>query len=143
RLNDLVQATLADVDVVCLCVPANEPIGPGDRFINEQLDDYPRAVKVAIVTKVDTVGPAKIAAQLLAVSGLREWADIGPVSAVGGDQLDVLIDVLIGHLPESPPLYPADSNTEETLEERIAEQIREAALADVRDELPHSIAVTV
>lgn len=144
RLNSLVQTTLGDVDVIGFCVPANEAIGPGDRFINEQLDQYPRARKVAIVTKTDAVGKAKVAEQLLAVSQLREWDAIIPVSAPRGEQLDVLVDELLQLMPESEhPLYPAETTTDEETTERIAEFVREAALEGVSDELPHSIAVTV
>lgn len=143
RLNDVVQSTLADVDVMCLCVPANEKLGPGDRFINEQLDQFPKAKKVAIVTKVDVASKTAVAAQLLAVSRLREWATIIPVSALTGDQLDILARELVALLPESEPLYPQETVTEEDLASRIGELIREAALEGVSDELPHSIAVTV
>ncbi len=143
RLNDVVQSTLADVDVMCLCIPANEKLGPGDRFIDEQLDQFPRARKVAIVTKVDAASKSAVAAQLLAVSRLREWAAIIPVSALTGVQLDILARELVALLPESEPLYPQETVTEEGLESRIAELIREAALEGVSDELPHSIAVTV
>ncbi|WP_400998226.1 GTPase Era [Agromyces sp. GXQ0307] len=144
RLNSLVQTTLGDVDVIGFCVPANEAIGPGDRFINEQLDQYPRAKKVAIVTKTDAAGKAKVAEQLLAVSQLREWDAIIPVSAPRGEQLDVLVDELLQLMPQSEhPLYPAETTTDEDTAERIAEFVREAALEGVSDELPHSIAVTV
>jgi GTP-binding protein Era len=84
-----------------------------------------------------------VAEQLLAVSDLREWDTIIPLSAVRDDQLDLLVDELIGLLPVSPQLYPADTITDEQLEDRIAEYIREAVLEDVRDELPHSLAVTI
>ncbi|TYL51025.1 GTPase Era [Agromyces mariniharenae] len=144
RLNSLVQSTLGDVDVIAFCVPANEPIGPGDRFINEQLDQYPNAKKVAIVTKTDATSKAKVAEQLLAVSELREWAAIVPVSAPKGEQLEVLVDELLALMPEAEhPLYPAETLTDEDVTERIAEYVREAALEGVSDELPHSIAVTV
>ncbi|MFK4729227.1 GTPase Era [Agromyces mediolanus] len=144
RLNALVQTTLGDVDVIAFCVPANEPIGPGDRFINEQLEQYPRAKKVAIVTKTDATSKAKVAEQLLAVSGLREWDAIVPVSAPRGEQLDVLVDELLALMPaSSQPLYPEEATTDEDVTERIAEYVREAALEGVSDELPHSIAVTV
>ena len=144
RLNSLVKSTLGDVDVIAFCVPANEAIGPGDRFINEQLDQYPRAKKVAIVTKTDAAGKARIAEQLLAVSELREWSAIIPVSAPRGEQLDVLVDELLSLMPVSEqPLYPAETSTDEDVTERISELIREAALEGVSDELPHSIAVTV
>jgi GTP-binding protein Era len=144
RLNSLVQTTLGDVDVIAFCVPANEAIGPGDRFINEQLDQYPNAKKVAIVTKTDATSKAKVAEQLLAVSELRDWATIVPVSAPKGEQLEVLVDELLALMPESEhPLYPAETLTDEDVTERIAEFVREAALEGVSDELPHSIAVTV
>jgi len=144
RLNSLVQSTLGDVDVIAFCVPANEPIGPGDRYINEQLDQYPRAKKVAIVTKTDATSKSKVAEQLLAVSQLRDWATIVPVSAPRGEQLEVLVDELLTLMPESDqPLYPAETLTDEDVADRIAEFVREAALEGVSDELPHSIAVTV
>ncbi len=143
RLNDVVKATLADVDVMCLCVPANEKLGPGDRFINEQLDQFPRAKKVAIVTKVDVASKSAVAQQLLAISELREWEAVIPVSALTGIQLDILAHELIALLPVSEPLYPQETVTEEGIEARIAELIREAALEGVSDELPHSIAITI
>jgi GTPase len=143
RLNSLVQATLSDVDVIGLCVPANEKIGPGDRFINEQLEQYPRARKVAIVTKIDAASKSTTAEQLLAVSALRDWEAIVPLSATSHIQLDVLTSELIRLLPVSPPLYPPDAVTDETVQERIAEYVREAVLEGVEDELPHSLAVTI
>ncbi|MFF9562566.1 GTPase Era [Leifsonia sp. NPDC014704] len=144
RLNTLVQSTLGDVDVIGFCVPADEKIGPGDRFINEQLDEYPRAKKVAIVTKVDAAGKTQVAEQLLAVSALREWEAIIPVSAVSRIQLDTLTSELMKLLPESSaPLYPDEAITDEGLEDRISEYIREAVLEGVEDELPHSLAVTI
>lgn len=144
RLNTLVQSTLGDVDVIGFCVPADEKIGPGDRFINEQLDAYPRAKKVAIVTKVDAAGKAQVAEQLLAVSALREWEAIVPVSAASHIQLETLSSELMKLLPLSEaPLYPDEAITDEGLEDRIAEYIREAVLEGVDDELPHSLAVTI
>jgi len=121
RLNDLVRETLADVDVVVFCIPANEKIGPGDRFITRDLAEL-RTPVVAVVTKADTVTREALAAQLLAVSELGEWADIVPVSAQRNEQIDVLEEVLLKYMPLSPPL---------------------AALEGVRDELPHSLAVVV
>ena len=143
RLNTIVQDTLGEVDVIGFCVPADEKLGPGDRFINEQLDKYPRARKVAVVTKIDAAPRPAVASQLLAVAGLRDWATIVPVSSTSRIQLDTLADELIALLPTSAPLYPAETVTEEGLEARIAELVREAALEGVSDELPHSIAVTI
>jgi len=143
RLNDLVEDTLGDVDVIGFCVPANEKIGPGDQFINAQLDQFKRAKKIAIVTKTELVDKKTLAERLLAVAELRDWAAVVPVSALGEDQLDVLTQVLIDLLPEGPELYPADTVTDESIQDRICELIREAALEGVRDELPHSLAVTI
>lgn len=143
RLNAVVQTTLGDVDVICLCIPADEPIGPGDRFIDQQLDGFPRAKKVAIVTKTDAASKQRVAEQLLAVTELREWDAVVPLSSLRGTQLDVLVDQLVELLPEGEPLHEAATTTEEPLSVRIAELVREAALEGVRDELPHSIMVTV
>ena len=142
RLNDVVRSTLAEVDVVGFCMPADQRVGPGDRFIAEELAAL-RVPVVAIVTKIDAVGKQRVGEQLLAVSKLGEFADIVPVSARSGTQVDVLAGLLVGHLPEGPQLYPDDVTTDNDDETRIAELIREAALDGVRDELPHSIAVTV
>jgi GTP-binding protein Era len=142
RLNDLVRATWSEVDVIGLCIPADEAVGPGDRFITTELAELKAAV-IAVVTKTDLVSRARLAEQLVAVGGLADFADIVPVSAVSGDQLDVLVDVMAGHLPESPQLYPDDMITDEPEHVMVAELIREAALEGVRDELPHSIAVVV
>jgi GTP-binding protein Era len=143
RLNTIVQDTLAEVDVIGLCVPANEKIGPGDKFINEQLENFPRAKKVAIVTKIDATSRPQVAEQLQAVSELREWDAIIPISSLTGIQLDILGTELIALMPLSQPLYPADAVTDEGLEARVSELIREAVLEGVEDELPHSIAVTI
>lgn len=142
RLNDLVRETFAEVDVIGFCLPADEKIGPGDQWIARELSEA-RAPVVAIVTKVDKVSRETVAKHLLAVSELGEWADIVPVSSVKDIQVDVLTDVLVGHLPEGPALYPSGEITDEPEDMRIAELIREAALEGVRDELPHSLAVVV
>lgn len=142
RLNDLVRETLVDVDVVVFCIPANEKIGPGDRFITRDLAEL-RTPVVAVVTKADTVTREALAAQLLAVSELGEWADIVPVSAQRSEQIDVLEEVLLKYMPLSPPLYPTGEITDEPQQVMIAELVREAALEGVRDELPHSLAVVV
>jgi GTP-binding protein Era len=143
RLNDVVRATWSEVDVVGLCVPADEPVGPGDRFIAAEIGELRKAVKIAVVTKTDLVSRQRLAEQLLAVSALGDFAEVVPVSAVSGEQVDLLAGLLVRYLPESEPLYPADAVTDEPIEVRISELVREAALEGVRDELPHSLAVTV
>ncbi|ANG85798.1 GTPase Era [Microbacterium aurantiacum] len=144
RLNDLVESVLGDVDVIGFCVPATEKVGPGDRRIAESLSGYPRARKVAIVTKTDAASREQITDRLVEVDALREdWDAVIPLSSLTRDQLDVLADELLAMMPTGPALYPEDVVTDESREDRIAEIIRESALDGVRDELPHSIAVTI
>ena len=142
RLNDVVRDTLADVDVVVFCVPADEPVGRGDAFIARQLQEL-KAPVVVVVTKTDAASKKQIAEQLMAASQLVEAAEVVPVSALKGDQVELLEDLLIGLLPEGPPMYPDDQRTDDDTERQIAELIREAALEKVRQEVPHSLAVTI
>ncbi|WP_329037137.1 GTPase Era [Streptomyces sp. NBC_00178] len=166
RLNDVVRTTWAEVDVIGFCLPADQKLGPGDKFIVKELAGIKKTPKIAIITKTDLVESKALAEQLLAVSALAdelgfEWAEIIPVSAVeaeqkagrtasdkGGDgrgagQVELLADLIAPLLPESPPLYPEGDLTDEPEMVMVAELIREAALEGVRDELPHSIAVVV
>jgi GTP-binding protein Era len=148
RLNDQVRAAWAEVDVIGFCIPADQKIGPGDTYIARQLAEARRTPKVAIVTKTDTAGKQAVGEQLLAAVELGkevgiEWADVVPVSAVTGEQIGLLADLLVGQLPASPPLYPGGELTDEPEQVMVGELIREAALEGVRDELPHSLAVTV
>jgi GTPase len=143
RLDSLVRSTLTEVDVIGFCLPASERIGPGDRYLAGELASLTSTPVVAIVTKADQASTATVAAQLTAVAELGRWADIVPVSAVTGFQLDVLAGVLVSHLPPGQPLYPDGDLTDEPEQLLVAELIREAVLEGVRDELPHSIAVVV
>jgi GTPase len=143
RLDSLARSTLTEVDVIGFCLPAPERIGPGDKYLAAELASIGKTPVVAIVTKTDEAARAQVAAQLAAVSALGEWADVVPVSAVTGFQLDVLADVLVSHLPPGRPLYPAGDLTDEPEQILVAELIREAILEGVTDELPHSIAVVV
>ncbi|MCX2731597.1 GTPase Era [Saccharopolyspora sp. NFXS83] len=144
RLNDLVYETWSEVDVVGFCVPADQKVGPGDKFIAEQLAKVARRTPVlGVITKTDLATKQQVAEQLLALQQLMEFADLVPVSAVDSYQMDTLGDLLVGHLPEGPQLYPDGELTDEPEETLIAEMIREAALEGVRDELPHSLAVSI
>lgn len=148
RLNDLVKTTLAEVDVVAVCLPANEKVGPGDRFIVNEMAKIKRTIKVAVATKTDLAGPERIAEHLLDIQQLgaetgTEWAEIVPVSAKSGDQVKLLEDLLVGLLPAGPQLYPDGDLSDAPEEILAAELIREAALEGLRDELPHSVAVVV
>jgi GTP-binding protein Era len=149
RLNDVVRATWSQVDVVGVCLPADQRIGPGDRYLVGELAALPRRPSlVAIATKSDLASPERMAEHLANIGALEakidiDWAAIIPVSATQGFQLDVLTEALISLLPEGPPLYPHGEITDEPEEALVAELIREAALEGVHDELPHSITVTV
>ena len=128
RLNDLVASTLSEVDVIGFCLPANEKIGPGDRYIAEQLEMIARKTPVvAIVTKTDTVPKGQVVEALTAVNELGDFAEVVPVSAVDGFQVDTVDQVLASYLPESPPLYPDGDITDEPESVLIAELVREAA----------------
>ena len=144
RLNDLVRETWAEVDVVGFCVPANEKVGRGDRFIAEELRKVATHTPVvAVVTKTDLAPPAQVAERLAEVSELMEFAEVVPTSAQSGFQVALLADLLVARLPEGPQLYPDGDLTDQPEDTLVAELIREAALEGVRDELPHSIAVGV
>jgi GTPase len=148
RLNDVVKTTWAEVDVIAVCLPANEKVGPGDRFLAGEVAKVRRTPKVAVATKSDLVTPDRMVAHLADIAALGrelgiEWASVVPVSATDGFQVDVLADELIEQLPEGMPLYPDGEVTDEPEAALVAELIREAALEGVRDELPHSIAVVV
>lgn len=149
RLNDLVHETWSEVDVIGVCLPSNERIGPGDEFLVGEIAKLPKRPQlVALATKSDLVAPARMAQHLLKIASLEEklgirWASIIPVSAVTDDQVDIVADELVKLLPEGPRFYPDGEVTDEPMEIRIAELIRESALEGVRDELPHSLMVTI
>ena len=148
RLNDLVRSTWTEVDIVGFCLAANEETGPGDRKLAAEISSIQRGPVVIIVTKIDIATPDQVARRLADASELADQVELDvaafiPVSAVTGDNVETLMDVISAALPLGPPLFPADQQTDETEESLVAELIREAALADVKEELPHSIAVTV
>jgi GTPase len=144
RLNDIVRETWAEVDVIGFCVPADQPVGRGDEFIVSELRSVAgRTPVLGVVTKTDLARPEQVAERLTQLSGLMEFADVVPCSAVDGFQVGLLADLLVGRLPEGPPLYPEGELPDEPEETLVAELVREAALEGVRDELPHSIAVVV
>ena len=142
RLNEVVTESLEDVDLIIMTFPANEKIGAGDDHILQILKDS-RATKIAVITKIDTVSKENLPPRLLEVGALADWAEIIPVSAVKGIQIDLLSNLLSKHLPEGPKLYPEDQKSDQSLEKLICEHIREAAIQGVREELPHSITVTI
>ncbi|AGT93283.1 GTPase Era [Rhodococcus sp. WS1] len=145
RLNDLVRDTYSEVDVICLCIPADEAIGPGDRWIVQQIRQMaPKTKLVGIVTKIDKVSRDAVGKQLLALSTLLgPESEVVPVSAKSGEQVEILVDVLAGLMDEGPAFYPDGELTDEPEEVLMAELIREAALEGLGEELPHSLAVVI
>lgn len=145
RLNDLVRDTYSEVDVIGVCIPADEPIGPGDRWIVKQVREMaPRTTVLGVVTKIDRVTPDKVGEQLIALAELLgPGSEVVPVSAKSGKQLDVLGDLLVSLVEPGPAFYPDGELTDEPEQVLMAEFIREAALEGVRDELPHSLAVVI
>jgi GTPase len=142
RLNDLVRGTLSEVDLILMLVDAAAGVGPGDRFLAGELAKV-ATPKFCVVNKMDAAPRAKMAAALQAAGTLADFAEIVPVSARTGDQLDLLVELVMSHLPEGRPLYPEGHTSDEPEQHLVAELIREKALARVRDELPHSVAVLV
>jgi GTPase len=142
RLNDLVRGTLAEVDLVVQLVDAAAGVGAGDRFLAAELAKV-ATPKLCVVNKMDAASRAKVAAALQAAADLADFAEVVPVSARDGTQLDLLVELILGHLPEGRPLYPEGHTSDEPEQHLVAELIREKALAVVRDELPHSVAVLV
>ena len=148
RLNDVVRDTLSEVDVAIFCVPADQKVGPGDKFIAQELSSASKKPKIGVVTKLDSASQADIAERLVELDQLGkecqiQWQELIPVSAKTRANLDKLLDLIIPLLPEGPALYPEGILTDEPVETMVAEFIREAALDDLRDELPHSLAVVV
>ncbi|MGH3831752.1 MAG: GTPase Era [Pseudonocardiaceae bacterium] len=149
RLNSLVRATWSEVDTIGFCVPADAAIGAGDRFIAAELAALAERTPVfAVVTKTDLVLPGRVVEQLAGLAELArsvgfEFAEVVPVSAVDGFQVELLAELLLARMPPSPPLYPSGKLTDEPEQTLVAELVREAALEGVREELPHSLAVVV
>ena len=145
RLNELVKDNYSDVDVIGFTVPADEKIGPGDRWILDNIRNVaPNVPIIGIVTKLDKVGKDTVGKQLMALHDMLGGdSEVVPVSATKRTQIDVLTDVIVQHLPEGHKFYPDDHLTDDDNFTRISELIREAALSGLRDELPHSVAVEI
>jgi GTP-binding protein Era len=148
KLNELVKQTWSEVDVIIFCIPADQKIGPGDKFIVQEIMKYSKKPKIGVLTKIDSVKQNVIAERLVELDKLAkelefEWEDVIPISSQTGENLDNLIGLIIKYLPEGPELYPQEVITDESIETMISEYIREAALEDLREELPHSLAVVV
>ncbi|CAN2191547.1 Era GTPase [Candidatus Nanopelagicaceae bacterium] len=146
RLNAVVNESMDSVDIVMMCLPADETSGAGDVFIAAEIAKYPRAKKFALVTKTDLVSKKNIATRLLGISELAQgftWDEIIPISAAIHEQIDLLEKLIGDNLPAGPAFYPEDMKSDQDIQQLICELIREAAMRDAREELPHSIMVTI
>jgi GTP-binding protein Era len=146
RLNAMVSENLESVDVALLCLPADEAIGAGDEYIVKQLAHI-RHLYIA-VTKVDRAKNDGLISKLAEVSEFvarnkLNVDEIVPLSAKNLEQTQLMMDLLVKALPISPSLYPEDIDTDQAAELHITELIREAAIEDLYEELPHSVMVTI
>jgi len=144
----MVSENMDSVDSIVLCIPAVEAIGAGDLFIAKEIANHKSAKKICAITMIDMARKSEMPEQLMAASKLAsdagfQWDDIVPLSAKTDDQVQLLIDLLAKYAPDSPPFYPADMTSDQELTTQIADLIREAAIADVFEEVPHSIAVMI
>lgn len=142
RLNSLARGTLAEVDLGVLLVDAAAGVGPGDAFVAAWvLEGSPAAL--AVVNKVDVATKGQVAAALVALSKLGDFAEYVPVSAAEGTGVELLAGLIAERLDEGPLFYPEGMVTDTPLEVQVAEVVREKLLSRVQDELPHSVAVVV
>jgi GTPase len=142
RMNEVARAALSGVDVVVFLVDGSQVIGRGDEFLARLLADV-RAPVIAAVNKVDRVGRARQLPQLARLAELGDWAEVVPISATSGENVDTLVELIAERLPEGPAYFPEGQVTDQTIEQRAAEIIREKAITLMREELPHSIAVLI
>lgn len=143
RLNELVGEATSGVDAVIQVVDAKAGVGRGDAYLYErQVRDVPGA-RFCAVNKLDLVRGRGEVPQLQAAADLGDFDEIVPVSAKTGRGVDLLRDLIVARMPPGPPLYPTGEVTDQPLDVRLAEIVREQALAVTREEVPHSIAVVV
>jgi GTPase len=144
RLNALVGDAVAGVDVVVLVVDGASGVGRGDAYVYEQHVAGANApARMCAVNKIDRIRHHEVIPQLATAGELGDWDEIVPVSAVGGIGVDTLLDLLVARMPAGPALFPGGEVTDQPLEVRIAELVREQALAVTREEVPHSVAVVI
>ena len=146
RLNAVVGESMDSVDLVLMCIPADETSGAGDVFLAAEIAKHPKAKKFAVITKTDLLSKEKLALRLAGIMDLAKgftWDEIIPVSAAIHEQIDLLSELIGKNLPQGPEYYPVGMTSDQGSEQLICELIREAALRDAREELPHSIMVTI
>ena len=144
RLNDLVSDAVDGVDVIVQVVDAASGVGRGDAYVYEhQVASANAGSRICAVNKIDRIRHHEVIPQLAAAGALGDWDEVVPVSAAGGVGVDTLLDLLVARMPTGPSLFPDDEITDQSMEVRIAELVREQALAITREEVPHSVAVMI
>jgi GTPase len=141
RLNRRVHEGTDGVDALLLVVDGAGGVGGGDAFVAGREGAPFAGARILAVNKIDLLGRPQIAEQLTKAAALGDFDDVVPVSAHSGAGLEELRGVLAAALPEGDPLFPVDETTDQPIETRVAEIVREKALALTREEVPHSIAV--
>ena len=147
-LNRVVDETISDVDIVIQCIPAVEKVGDGDLYIAKQLASTNAIRRICVLTMIDMISKTELPKQLMALSELGkkagfEWDEIVPVSAFTDTQIQLLIDLLVKHSSTGPAFYPKEMKSDQEIEKTISELIRESAISDLFEEVPHSIAVVI
>ncbi|HEX7246725.1 MAG TPA: GTPase Era [Actinomycetota bacterium] len=144
RLNALVGDAVEGVDVVVLVVDGASGVGRGDAYVYERhVAGATASARICVVNKVDRLRRHEVVPQLAAAAELGDWDEIVPVSASLGTGVDTVLELLVGRMPVGPALFPGGEVTDLPLEVRIAELVREQALAVTREEVPHSVAVMI
>lgn len=136
------ERTLKEVDVILWLVEPSTFIGAGEQHIAEQL----RSVKTPVflvINKIDTVEKAEILKFIAAYKDIVDFAEIIPVSALKGENTDDLLQAMMKYLPTGPQYYDGDTITDQPERQIVAEMIREKALRNLSDEIPHGIAVAI
>jgi GTPase len=142
RMQQIVDASFDDVDAVLLVVDARQRIGAGDRFVARRVFELGKPVIIAL-NKIDNLKKGHVLSQMQAASRLGDFHALHPVSALTKDGIPELRDDLVFLLPEGPAYFPHGQRTDQSLEERVAEVVREKALRLTREEVPHAILVDV
>jgi GTP-binding protein Era len=142
HMQRTVDSSFEDVDAVLFALDARDRIGSGDRFIAKRVFELGVPV-VIVVNKVDRLKPGHIASQMQTASQLGDFHALHPVSAKTGDGVEGLRDELVALLPDGPAYFPPDQRTDLSVEEQLAELVREKAIQLTRDEVPHSVTAEV
>ncbi|HVM00422.1 MAG TPA: GTPase Era [Egibacteraceae bacterium] len=142
RLNDVARGALSHIDCAVFLVDGADGIGRGDEFLAGLLADVP-VPKVAVLNKIDRLHGDRQLPGLARLAELGDWEEVVPVSAATGAGVETLVELIAARMPEGPPYFPEGQVTDQSLDQHVAEIIREKAITAMREEVPHSIAVVV